>query len=243
MQEMMDTKDPLFLRAAFDSGTWQPHRLTALEHVEITLRSGNIQPSLFRPLRSRSPAGVEWAPLAAQVTSLRVDVRLGPRRQPTTGIVAGLGAPTALRSLLVDTPQEISVEALRHHGVSPLAIDRVRASHLTELCTGWTMTPLDMAAFPRLVDVVVSPCTNDHAPVNLRSLVARARLRKLVLGFNRRYVPFINLEELLAGGAGLPGLSELNTSHLSAEWDTQALLTRRPRPSLPRARASCFRRW
>ena len=74
-----------------------------------------------------------------------------------------------------------------------------------------------------VIFVEVSPCAHDQSPINLRSLVARARLRKLVIGCPRSWSPIVYLAELFVGGVGLPALRELFIGDLTLEWDTTDL--------------------
>ena len=218
--EAMATEDPLFLRAALDKGTWQPHRLTGLQEIQVDLQNNNAFPSSFRLPRSRSRAGAEWAPLAAQVTDLHVSINVEPRVEPSTGIVAGLGALTALCSLRVMGRFDDTVALPR---VSPLALDRVRAPHLTHLCTDWITAPLNLTAFPSLKDVMAVSCTLRQAPVSLWSLVSRPLLQTICLANYTNAPPVINLAQLFVGGGGLPALRTLTLTNFVLDWDTTGL--------------------
>ena len=155
------------------------------------------------------------------MTKLEVHVDVPLMQEPSTGIVAGLGALTALRSLELLAPPGVRAKA--GHGPAPLALDRVRAPHLTNLNTEWTTTPLNLAAFPSLVDVNVWSCRPLQAPIILRSLVARPHVRKLELVNTSDTTPFMNLAQFFAGGAGLPALYHLHLYNLCLEWDTTGL--------------------
>ena len=201
-----------------------------------------LRPS-FRPTRRRSRVGAEWAPLAAQVTQLEVRIESPLHQEPSTGIVAGLGALMALRSLFIsgfdpDVPGHCTAHS---HAASPLAIDRLRAPHLTELQASWILTPLNLAAFPSLVYVNSISCAPRQAPLHLRTLVARSIMQKLVLSNNVTLPPVVNLAELFVGGGGLPVLRVLWLYNMVFEWDTTGWTARRPRPSLRRALGSCCR--
>ncbi|MCX8521941.1 MAG: F-box protein, partial [Rhodoferax sp.] len=219
-REAMAAEDPLFLRSALDAGTWQPHRLTSLEDVGIKLqRVIELSFSLRLP-RSSSRVGSEWAPLASQVTRLDVTGAFGLLREPSTGIIAGLGVLTTLRSLTICTPTGTVCD---HNNVSPLVIDRLHAPHLTGLVNEWAFPPLNLAAFTRLVSVWVLSQAPGQAPLILRSLVALSHVRKLWLGNNNVSPPFVSLAELFISGSGLPALRELELQNMVLEWDTTGL--------------------
>lgn len=129
--------------------------------IDVELLRKDMLPASFQPPRSDSDAGAVWAQLAVQVTKLEVDLTFEPYNDPSTGIVAGLGALTALRSQYVygyDTKAgwQVGDDELPREPIPPLDFTRLHAPHLTYLRFNCANTLPNMDTLPRLVDAHVT---------------------------------------------------------------------------------------
>lgn len=231
-QAGMAAEDPFGLRASLDDGSWQPRRLTGLQELKVSFTHGyHIDNALPRDVqRRRSRVGAEWAPLASQVTSLSVMVGCQVRTEPSTGIVAGLGALTALRELFSQN-FDTSLEATEPDGTPfgggscpPIDIGRVRAPAVTQLyLNSVTDAPVNAAAFANIEKIAVLTKQPFLSPLALRPLAARTRLRVIVFGCLSSAAPVVNFADLFAGGATLPALQALMIQNCALEWDTTDL--------------------
>lgn len=232
--KMADSKpthdDPFYLRAAHDTGTWKPERLSSVCELTVTHSNPNTQSS-FKPPRPKSRPGAAWKPIAHQVTKLSQQMPFGDA-PPQTALAAGLGVLTSLRSLSEDQiPQNFGRQA------PPIDLARLRAPDLTRLATSCSRTPLDAAQFPRLEVAEMLQVWPRVPPVLLPSLAGRARLTKLHLFAHPHAPPIVNLAELFAGGDGLPALTELAIGGVMLEWNVLDL------PDAPTAREFASFTW
>lgn len=230
--------DPLFLRAAFDAGTWQPDHMTSLREVFVEFNHIEIKSPFQAPQPTRSRPGAEWAPLAGRVTGLTVIAPPVPART-ATGIVAGLGVlASGLRSLhawkpdysvgaRAPDPDTIALGGFTRPtimpGAPPVDLDRLQLGALTRLVLTNTPFPRDSAACPGLAVVKAITGIPQKQPVDLHPFVGRPRLRTLWLEGAPDGLLVINLAQLFAGGAPLLALTTLVIKEALVEWDETGL--------------------
>lgn len=203
--------DPLYLRAAFDAGKWQPDLMTSLRDLIIE-HHDPLSESFYPGLRPRGRAGAEWAALASQITSLRLIYPNSPA-PIQTAIAGGLGVLTALRKLDV-----MSVPMSSNPPHPPVDVSRLRMPHLTHLAVDCVHDTLDAAHTPAIEVLDLLQVAPRGQPVLLRSLAGRTRLSKLVLYGHAQLPPLLNLAELFVDGQPLPALSHLEIGNMVITW-------------------------